>query len=371
MLIPFLHNTTMIITFVYIFIRLKNFILKKTSNPKYVILLVPIIMGIVSVFAIHMPYQYGTMLFDLRSVPIFLASYLGSWKIGVLSAIFPSVYRYSIGGNNVLRGLLLELLLPIIVASLFHRSKKLKPPAQTIKFRGFFIRFLIFYVLKVVSSLVWGISSVPMFLKIQSTTALFSSITLLFMIIMINDANKDLLIEQRLKYLSRHDTMTTLPNLRYFKSQVENIIKNNIPVAIAMLDIDFFKNYNDTYGHPAGDVILKDVAQILKESVRTANGQAHDIIARYGGEEFIICFTNVASMDQVCTIVERIRKRIEDHPFVGQSAQPSGNLTSSFGITISLENEKSLDKLIEEADWALYRSKQKGRNCITKFEKVI
>lgn len=371
MLIPFLHNTTMIITFVYIFMRLKNVILKKTENPKYVILLVPAVMGIVSVLTITMPYQYGTTIFDLRSVPIFLASYLGSWKIGLLSAIFPSIYRYSIGGNYFLRGLLLELLLPIVIASLSHKSKKLKPPAPTIEFKGFFIRFFLFYLVKIILSLIWGIHSVPMFLKIQTSTAIFSSITLLFMIIMINDANKDFLNEQKLKYLSRHDTMTSLPNLRYFKSQVEKIIISDTPVAIAMLDIDFFKNYNDTYGHPAGDVVLRDVAQILEESVRTANGQAHDIIARYGGEEFIICFTNISSLNQVNTIVERIRKRIEEYSFAGQSTQPSGNITASFGITISLENEKSLGKMIEEADWALYRSKQRGRNCLTIYEEIV
>lgn len=81
--------------------------------------------------------------------------------------------------------------------------------------------------------------------------------------------------------------MNHLPNMRFFKSHVVELIQKQTPLAIIMLNVDYFKVYNDTHGHQKGDAVLRSIAQILKDSTRE-----EDFVARYGGEEFIVCLTH-------------------------------------------------------------------------------
>lgn len=364
MIQTFVHNTTMMISFIYLFIRLKDLILKKTQNTKYVVLVVSLIMGILSVLTMLDPFEYKGMIFDLRSSPIFLTSYIGGWKAGLISAIFPTLFRGFLGGSNAWKGIVLEILLPIVIASIFRDSKKIKTLSPIIGKRKFLIIFLLFSLIKVIIAWLTGVPSITMFLKLQINTAIFSTIALFCMVVIINDASKSYLMEKELKHLSRHDAMTTLPNLGYFKHSVAKIMEEKIPFAVAMIDIDYFKKYNDTYGHPSGDNILREVAQLLKDNIRTNHKRDQDLVARYGGEEFIICFTNISDKSRIYELAERIRISIERYPFKGEETQPDGKLTVSIGISTYLPG-KTLDQMIEEADQALYKSKQSGRNKTT------
>lgn len=125
-----------------------------------------------------------------------------------------------------------------------------------------------------------------------------------------------------------------------------------------MCDVDYFKNYSDTHGHPAGDAVLRTIGQLLSDSMRE-----EDVFARYGGKEFIICFSNVNSLQTAAGIAERFRNLVETYPFYGEEKQPNGTLTISIGLS-SVLIEKSLDKLIDEADKALFVSKEARRNSI-------
>lgn len=129
-------------------------------------------------------------------------------------------------------------------------------------------------------------------------------------------------------------------------------------VVIAMFDVDYFKAFNDTHGHPAGDRVLKTVAQILKENMRE-----NDIVGRYGGEEFIICFREPGGIENVQRIAERFRKMIEHYHFPGEEKQPNKSITISLGISYP-SSSKTLEQLIEEADLALYQAKETGRNRV-------
>jgi diguanylate cyclase (GGDEF)-like protein len=122
--------------------------------------------------------------------------------------------------------------------------------------------------------------------------------------------------------------------------------------SLVMVDIDFFKKVNDTYGHQCGDIVLQEFAKIFKESIRSM-----DVVARYGGEEFIIIL--LTNRENAFKIVEQIRKKVEAYSFGKQSI----NLTASFGIAQC--NGKGLfSDDLKRADDALYRAKENGRNRI-------
>jgi len=171
--------------------------------------------------------------------------------------------------------------------------------------------------------------------------------------------NVDLLeLIQEIKETSNRDYLSNLYNRRYFfevgQRYLENALRNNLTLTIAMLDIDHFKVVNDTYGHEAGDVVIKRVAALLDEAVRKT-----DILARLGGEEFCVLAVNMKQADAV-QVFGRIRARIE-----AEEIDYEGNLlqvTISIGVTTNLSN--SLADIVQQADEMLYRAKGGGRNRV-------
>jgi diguanylate cyclase (GGDEF)-like protein len=163
--------------------------------------------------------------------------------------------------------------------------------------------------------------------------------------------------QRRISALATTDVLTTLPNRRGFdvlaNQAMQESRRQNSPLNALLIDIDHFKNLNDTYGHLAGDEILRSFAHTLKASMRQS-----DIICRWGGEEFIILFkdTNNATAQ---VLAEKIRAQTEQnrYPFAGVNL----HATISLGLT-ELRADDTLDSLIGRADRALYRAKESGRN---------
>jgi len=129
-----------------------------------------------------------------------------------------------------------------------------------------------------------------------------------------------------------------------------------------MLDIDYFKNYNDINGHLRGNILLRAIAQILKNNARGV-----DILSRYGGEEFVIILPETDLADAQA-VAEKIRKAVEDTPFEGEDKQPDGKITISGGVSVYRQNI-SEDQFISRADEALYKAKNLGRNRICVYER--
>jgi len=134
--------------------------------------------------------------------------------------------------------------------------------------------------------------------------------------------------------------------------------------ALVMGDVDWFKNYNDRNGHQAGNYLLRELAKVLKSSIREG-----DLLCRYGGEEFLFFLTSIKNIEETSRFTERMRKNVEDHYFKHQEFQPNNNLTMSFGITYFTKkmfyaddsiNKTALKKLANEADIAL--AEAKGKN---------
>jgi diguanylate cyclase (GGDEF)-like protein/putative nucleotidyltransferase with HDIG domain len=161
----------------------------------------------------------------------------------------------------------------------------------------------------------------------------------------------------RLESLATTDGLTGLVNHRALQEQLkeehDRAVRHHTPLSILMLDVDNFKPYNDAYGHPAGDVVLRQVAQVLQETARTGDG-----VARYGGEEFVALLPG-ADVEEAKTVAERFRHAIET------VAWKERGITVSIGAATLAPTTVHPDALLADADTALYRSKYRGRNCVT------
>ena len=153
------------------------------------------------------------------------------------------------------------------------------------------------------------------------------------------------------------DPLTKIYNRRAFdvrmKDQIGRFERYGEPFSILIFDIDFFKKVNDTLGHTAGDIVLKTIASLAKETIRTV-----DFLARYGGEEFVVIGDKV-KQKEAFKIAEKIRTTIDSHEFVFQKRDVP--VTVSIGVAHFTKND-SADKIIKKADKALYRAKNSGRN---------
>ncbi|HDI45989.1 MAG TPA: sensor domain-containing diguanylate cyclase [Candidatus Omnitrophica bacterium] len=167
---------------------------------------------------------------------------------------------------------------------------------------------------------------------------------------------------QQTLYLSYTDSLTRIYNHGRFQYLLEETLKEakekNQPLSLILMDIDNFKNYNDNLGHPAGDEVIKKIAEIIKNSSRK-----QDIPARYGGEEFVLILPET-SKEEARIIGERIRKRIVDYPFKDKEIQPQGAITVSMGIATFPDDAENKKELIEKADLALFAAKNKGKNQV-------
>ncbi|MDD1428541.1 diguanylate cyclase, partial [Dolichospermum sp. ST_sed3] len=167
---------------------------------------------------------------------------------------------------------------------------------------------------------------------------------------------------QKLQQLASIDSLTQIPNRRSFDEVLERewqrLEREQAPLSLILCDIDFFKNYNDTYGHQSGDECLKEVAQILQQATQRPG----DLAARYGGEEFAVVLPNTDSAGAVY-IAETILSSIRTKNLIHKSSKISSYLTLSLGIaTIIPQSSSSLKWVIAKADEALYRAKLTGRD---------
>ncbi|RMF48449.1 MAG: diguanylate cyclase [Anaerolineae bacterium] len=169
---------------------------------------------------------------------------------------------------------------------------------------------------------------------------------------------------QEAQYLAITDPLTTLYNRRYFFQialrEFERAARHGYPLSILMIDIDFFKSVNDTYGHQAGDEVLREVALACQESVREI-----DLLARYGGEEFIVLLPDTGSKGAQ-HVAMRLHQRIDRMHVTYEEQQI--HVTVSVGVSSLQKGVSSLDALIAHADAALYHAKQTGRNRVATWE---
>lgn len=179
-----------------------------------------------------------------------------------------------------------------------------------------------------------------------------------------SDITEHKIRQEQLHHMANYDPLTNLPNRHLFLTLAEQILsfskRNKTKAVISFLDLDGFKNINDTHGHDAGDNLLRQVSHRLEKELRQS-----DAIARIGGDEFVIIFSDIASIKDVHPLFERILKALQE-PF-----SVNGKLMSigvSIGAAFYPDHGEEIEILVRHADAAMYRSKENGRNQITYFD---
>jgi diguanylate cyclase (GGDEF)-like protein/PAS domain S-box-containing protein len=172
-------------------------------------------------------------------------------------------------------------------------------------------------------------------------------------------------LREALRSQSIKDPLTSLYNRRYLTEMLERetrrCVRSEQPLGILMLDLDHFKKFNDTYGHEAGDTILREAASFLSKSIR-----AEDIVCRFGGEEFVVILPT-ADLDAAYARAERIRSKLHELTVLHQG-QSLGMITVSVGVASLPLHGTSPDVLLAAADAALYRAKREGRDRVVKSD---
>jgi diguanylate cyclase (GGDEF)-like protein len=182
-------------------------------------------------------------------------------------------------------------------------------------------------------------------------------------------------LEKKTKHLAQTDGLTGILNRRTFyellSEEIVRIIKNKIDLSFFMIDIDFFKKINDTYGHLVGDDVLKKLTETIAATIRS-----RDILARFGGEEFTVALPN-CSIDEAVKLAEKIRVAVEKS--VIEVGEKTLKFTISIGVsTFNAKDETIADKsdivaeicetLVKNSDFAMYAAKQNSRNCVYYFD---
>jgi len=168
-----------------------------------------------------------------------------------------------------------------------------------------------------------------------------------------------------LENLSITDALTGVANRRHLEwrlsEEIERARRYRYPLSLLMVDIDHFKQINDTYGHQVGDAVLQQLAYRLRNTLRRT-----DFVARYGGEEFIVLAPQTP-VDRALILAERLRQRIASEPILVASDLQLP-VTVSVGVAVFPDHAQNESELVRAADAALYRAKQAGRNCVRVFE---
>ena len=287
----------------------------------------------------------ASSLFDIKTVPT--------------GKIFPGVevqatYVNNIIDNNFIKKvdkvytLVLSILLALLIISIVSRVNSVFE-ASIMSFSIYFIYILIAYYAMKYENL-WLEVIYPLIFLIFAFTCAY--------IVKYIIKSRD--FEQQYK-LATTDGLTDLYNHRYFQEQIRMMIENSkryeTSFSLIILDIDFFKKFNDNYGHQSGDAVLKQVAQTLKRNVRSA-----DIVCRYGGEEMSILLPN-SSKDEAYSTAQKICERIANKKFKLAGDKETG-VTVSIGVATFPNDGMTATEIIEIADKRLYSAKNNGRNQV-------
>lgn len=290
----------------------------------------------------------ATSLFDTKSVPT--------------DKIFPGVEIHTTFVNNILdnnfikripfsNDLLISLLLGLFVGLIVIRSEST----------------IISSLIAILTGIVYSIGATLLMLFFNLWIGIVAQIVSILLVFIACYLAKYITKSRDLEYtyaLATTDGLTELYNHRYFQEQMlhnlETSKRYKSNFSLIMIDIDYFKKFNDTYGHQSGDAVLRQVAQLLKKNVRST-----DIVCRYGGEEMAIILSNTNSQDALST-AQKICTAIAEHPLKLVNGNEV-NVTISLGVSTYPQNGENPAEMIKFADDCLYKAKENGRNQVGNF----
>lgn len=355
-----LNNAFVFISFIFIggqFLRHKEQIVTQKSSLK-VRTIYGAIIGIWAGFLMIFAVKLGNyMLIDFRNFAILIAAIYGGFLSSIISGLIIACFSLIPFGINYP-----ALVISISVVSLsiicglisMANINKLEKWIWMIVFKLILVKISVTLIIK-------DIEILSKIFIIYSTLTFILAFMIYYLLEYINQSN---LLFIKYKENSTKDFLTGLNNVRefrnLFKSLSEKAIERNEKLSLITLDIDWFKNINDTYGHSAGDAVISEIGTLLKDTCRS-----FDIISRNGGEEFTVLLIDCSSIQSI-EVAERIRKAVENHEFIITDGKKI-NITVSVGVSTYPDTVEDVQKLIESSDAALYKAKHTGKNNVVLY----
>ncbi|WP_238323132.1 GGDEF domain-containing protein [Gorillibacterium massiliense] len=326
----------------------------QTKVEFYEKIAIPLLTGISSLLVLIEPNAGSHFWGDFCFIPILLAGLRYGLPCSLLSTLIPAAYLLIVGETGWLQMIILDLLIPAGISAIFYKPTY-RGRYVSIPLRNGVIISVLFFMIHVANQFAsdWKIHFD--LLSDMLFQFCFVAATLSVLIGMINDDSRSWMTRRKLEMQANQDGLTKLPNLRSFMNIARNAVWDDT-MSILMIDIDNFKNYNDTLGHLQGDVLLREVGYVLKNAIGSK-----DYIARYGGEEFIVlCHTR--DNGALRKLAGNLCSSVSNQPFPHREVQPGQCITISVGISASCSSALEIQDLIAEADAALYLSKTTGKN---------
>lgn len=351
-------NSCILITFISIS---QNFVMNEDINQNSSMplkILTGICSGLLGIILMLFSIQVTpSIIIDFRAIPILLATFYGGVLPTIIATLIIGTFRFLHFGlsNTSVIALIVILLMGIgfSVINLIKASRKSK------------------WIYSIIYLLI--LNSITMKILIKDSRLLFkvfivySGSTLLmscFIFKFTEYLSESVQLHKKFKSEATIDFLTGLNNVRQFDNMfnivAQQTIRNEQDLSLLFLDIDYFKKINDTFGHNSGDIVLRDLAVILRDTCRV-----YDIISRNGGEEFSVLLLNCPA-DCALEVAERIRKNVEGNKFY-ISDKVNINITISIGISTYPDITNNIDTLLEHADTALYEAKRTGRNKVVLY----
>lgn len=300
-------------------------------------------------YSIHI----GVTLIDLRHIPILLLAYFGGALPAVIAMLLTIAGRLLIGINTSAYASIAFITCVTAFSIYISRSSLSNNVKKFLMLTFANIGFSI-----VILSLIQNHTLLMFLLSIYWVVSYLSGYIAFYVLDLLRSSQ---MLFNKYRAESTIDGLTGLNNVRKFDevfNQLVNDVKtNNQKLSLLYVDIDFFKQVNDTYGHSEGDVVLKEMGFLLQRCTRT-----FDVVSRNGGEEFTVLLLD-CPLDQAVEIAEGIRKTVEERSFTLNSGKEI-KLTISIGLSCYPDTTNNPTLLIDDADKALYQAKKSGRNKV-------
>jgi diguanylate cyclase len=356
-------NILLLIAFTFVAGHILKDISEKAINTLYGKILLGVYGGFLGIVLIIYSIHVGgtTTLVDLRVFAIMITSYLGGIIPTIVSGVIIGLYRIVYYGIDISSIIAVLQVLSYIIC-FYIVDKTIEAEVSKWFFKTSISLIIVistdFYLLR-------NVKNVQIILLLFSLVIAFAGILEYILLDYVKNSNE---LYRRYKKDSTKDFLTGLYNTRQFYNMLnvafKRVVEVNEKLSCLMIDVDYFKKVNDTYGHSIGDIVLKELALIIKKNCR-----ALDVAGRIGGEEFCVLLFDCPKV-QTFEIASRINKAVQAHKFpIGE--EKFINITVSIGVAVYPDTTAKLEQLKEEADMALYNAKHSGRNKVCGTDNFI
>lgn len=348
-------NTTILISVISLGRQLGKELNPEGKNDLRTKLIVGFVLGIAACLLMVFSVRIGEItIIDFRNITIIISAILGGLLPALITAVIASIFRIIYFGATFASFIAVGSAISCAAGCSFIVSRKLRLYKKWLYSTVFtlLVSGLALYLI-----LEGWEDALPTILTYWIAFSVVSALTYWYVRYSLS-TNR---LFNQLQKESTKDFLTGLSNLRQFNAiyshAIQTAIEQEESLSLLAIDIDFFKKVNDTYGHPEGDIVLKELAEILSHNCRR-----FDEVSRNGGEEFSVLLPDCSSQ-RAFQIAERIRTAVENHSFTLSTGKII-NITVSIGVASYPDTLDDIEKLVEKADEALYKAKRSGRNMV-------